>query len=374
MSDPDIVRTPSGTLADTCATPGLALVRTDLPIPGAAAGVTLHTVLRARARLAPMLALSPLVRAPWLDATADAPVWLKDETRGPTGAFKIRGAISAIAALPEAARPRGVVTVSTGNHGRGVAYAAHAMGLRAVVCVSGLVPRYRHEAIRRLGGEVRVVGTTQDQAADEAARLAREEGMVLLSPFNDPRIVSGQGTIGLEIAEALPDVGTVLVGLSGGGLAGGVAAVLKAINPAVRVVGLSTDDGGAAMQRSIQAGHPVTVPEPPNLADSLGGGIDLDNQCTFALCRELLDDYVLLSEAEIAAGMRALYREQRMIGEGAGAVGPAALMARRVWNLPRPIVCVISGGIVDMDVFTAVINGADSIAAAQGETDPRKRG
>ena len=329
--------------------------------PGTRWGVTLESIFHARARLPREITHSPLTRADWLDAAAGGPVWLKDETRGPTGAFKIRGATNMIAALPDDARRIGVVTCSTGNHGRAVAHAAAGAGVRAVVCLSALVPEYRREAIRKLGAEVRVIGHTQDEAFVEADRLARDEGLTIVPPFDDPLIASGQGTIGLEIAETLPDVGTVLVGLSGGGLAGGIAAALKSIRPAVRMVGLSTDNGGAAMYESLQAGRPVEVPEPPSLADSLGGGIGLENRCTFGLCRDLLDDILLLSEAEIAEGMRALYRTQRMIAEGSGAVGPAALIAGRIQPGPEPVVCLVSGNLVDMDVFTAVVNGANAL-------------
>ena len=321
----------------------------------------LRDIFHARHRLSGRVAVSPALRAEWLDERAGGPVWLKDETRGPTGAFKIRGATNAIVALPSEARERGVVTVSTGNHGRSVAHAAAAEGVRAVVCLSNLVPEYRREAIRKLGGEVRVVGHTQDDAAAEAERLARDEGLTIVSPFDDPLVVAGQGTIGLEILEAVPDLRTLLVGLSGGGLAGGTALALKSIAPDIRVIGLSIDNGGAAMYESLRAGHPVAVPEPPSLADSLGGGIGLDNGCTFALCRALLDDIVLLSEAEIAAGMRAVYRNQRMVAEGAGVIGPAALIADRIRDAEGPMACIISGQNVDMDVFTAVVNGADAL-------------
>ena len=327
---------------------------------------TLRDVFHARHRLAGRVAASPALRAEWLDNAAGGPVWLKDETRGPTGAFKIRGATNAIVALPAEARARGVVTVSTGNHGRSVAHAAAAEGVRAVVCLSNLVPEYRREAIRRLGAEVRVVGQTQDDAAAEAERLARDEGLTIISPFDDPLVVAGQGTIGLEIMEAVPDLRTLLVGLSGGGLAGGTALAVKSIAPEVRVIGLSMDNGGAAMYESLRAGHPVAVPEPPSLADSLGGGIGLDNHCTYALCRELLDDIVLVSEAEIAAGMRAVYRHQRMIAEGAGVIGPTALLADRIQGAAAPMACIISGNNVDMDIYTAIINGADSLADAGG--------
>ncbi len=329
--------------------------------PGAAHGVTPRDVFRARRRLPPGVGHSPLRRADWLDAAAGRAVWFKDETLGPTGAFKIRGASNMIAALGDQARERGVVTVSTGNHGRAVAHAAATAGMRAVVCLSERVPEYRREAIRRLGGDVRVIGESQDAAEAEAGRLARAQGLTLVPPFDDPLIVAGQATIGLELAEQLPDVASVLVGLSGGGLAGGIALALKVLDPGVRVIGVSTDNGGAAMFESMRAGRPVAVPEPPSLADSLGGGIGADNRCTLGLCRELLDDVILLPEPEIAAGMRAVYREQRMVTEGAAAVGPAALLARRAHDLPGPIVCIISGNVVDMDVFTAVSNGADAL-------------
>lgn len=328
---------------------------------GARWGVTLESVFRARARLPRAVTHSPLVRADWLDEAAGGPVWLKDETRGPTGAFKIRGATNMVMALPDDARRVGVVTCSTGNHGRAVAHAAASEGVRAVVCLSSLVPEYRRAAIRTLGAEVRVSGDSQDQAFVEAERLARDEGLTIVPPFDDPLIVAGQGTIGLEIAETLPDAGTVLVGLSGGGLAAGIGLALKSIKPDVRLVGLSTDNGGAAMYESLRAGRPVEVPEPPSLADSLGGGIGLENRCTFGLCRDVLDDVILLSEAEIAAGMRALYRDQRMIAEGSGAVGPAALIAGKVAPGPDPVVCLVSGNLVDMDVFTAVVNGANAL-------------
>lgn len=326
------------------------------------AGVSLEAAFRARSRLPRTITGSPLVRAPWLDDRAGAPVFFKDETRGPTGAFKIRGATNMIAALPADARARGVVTCSTGNHGRAVAWAAASAGIRAVVCLSELVPEYRRAAIRDLGAEVRVIGASQDEAFVEADRLAHEEGLTVVPPFDDPLIVAGQATIGLEIAETLPDTGTILVGLSGGGLAGGIGLALKAIKPGIRMVGISTDNGGAAMHESFRAGHPVEVPEPPSLADSLGGGIGLDNRCTFELCRRCVDEVVLLSEAEIAEGMRAIYREQRMIVEGSAAVGAAALLAGKTKaGSEEPLVCIISGNLVDMDVFTAVVNGASAL-------------
>lgn len=324
--------------------------------------VTVAAIHEARERLPADVAPSPLLRAPWLDACAGGvPVWLKDETWGPTGAFKIRGATNAVAALAPELRQRGVTTASTGNHGRALARAASAQGVRAVICLSELVPANKVDAVRDAGGEVRIVGRTQDEAGIEVERLAREEGLTPIPPFDHPDIIAGQGTIGLEIAEALPEVGTVLVGLSGGGLAGGLALALKSQCPGARIIGLSPDNGGAAMYESIRASAVVEVPEPPSLADSLGGGIGPENRHTFELCRRLLDDIALLSEAEIAAGMRALYREQGLIAEGGGAVGPAALLAGRIPHPPGPVVCIISGAGVDPDLFGAVLDGANAL-------------
>lgn len=329
--------------------------------------IPLTAIREARARLPREVAPSPLLRARWLDDHAGgAEVWLKDETWGPTGAFKVRGAINAVAALSPEARARGVVTASTGNHGRALAWAASAQGVRAVICLSRQVPRNKVEAVRAAGGEVRVIGDSQDEAGLEVERLEREEGLTSLPPFDHPDIIAGQGTIGLEIAEELPDVGTVLVGLSGGGLAGGLALALKAECPEAVVIGLSPDHGGAAMHESIRAGHPVDVPEPPSLADSLGGGIGPDNRYTFELCRRLVDRTVLVSEAEIAAGMRALYREQGLVAEGGAAVGPAALLAGRIPQPRGPLVCIISGKGVDPDLFSAVLEGADALPTTGG--------
>lgn len=324
----------------------------------------LAAVRTARTRLAthgaPGVASTPLLRAPWLDAHAGGePVWLKDETAGPTGAFKIRGATNAVAALPDELRARGVVTASTGNHGRALAWAASAMGVRAVICLSRLVPANKVEAVRAAGGDVRIAGDSQDEAGVEVERLVRDEGMTEIPPFDHPDVIAGQGTIGLEIAEEMPAVAAVLVGLSGGGLAGGIGLALKGLVPGVRIVGISPAHGGAAMHASLRAGRPVEVPEPASLADSLGGGIGLNNRHTFALCREVVDEIVLVDEPQIAEGMRVLYREQGLVSEGSGAVGPAALLANTIEAVPGPVVCIISGAGIDPALFQAILDGAN---------------
>jgi len=318
--------------------------------------VTLGDVYRARKAIAGLVRRTPLVPSPALSAATGADVWLKLETLQDTGAFKLRGATNRVAALTDAERGRGVVTVSTGNHGRAVALAASRLGVRAAVCMSHLVPANKVEAIRALGADIRIHGASQDEAEVEARRLADEDGLVLISPFDDPHVVAGQGTIGLELLEDLPELDTVLVPVSGGGLVAGIALAVKTARPDARVVGISMERG-PAMYHSLRAGHPVAVAEEQSLADSLGGGIGLDNAHTFALVRDLLDDLILVGEDEIAAAMRHAYWQERQIVEGGGAVGIAALLTGRAGPLGRTVACLLSGANVDMTLFTEVVTG-----------------
>jgi threonine dehydratase len=280
---------------------------------------------------------------------------LKLETCQPIGAFKLRGAMNAVMTLPDGVA--GVTCCSTGNHGRGVAYAAARRGIRAVICMSELVPQAKVDGIRALGAEVRITGRSQDDALAESQRLVQAEGLVEISPFDDPKVIAGQGTIGFEMIEARPDLHTVLVPLSGGGLAAGVSVAVKSVNPAVRVIGV-TMDRGAAMQASIAAGRPVEVEEVPSLADSLGGGIGLDNRLSFPLCRDNLDDIVLVTEEEIRDAMQVLFYEDRMVAEGASVVGLAAVLAGKV-TPEGPTGTIVTGRNLDMPNFARIMAGED---------------
>ncbi|HEJ2440352.1 hydroxyectoine utilization dehydratase EutB [Burkholderia multivorans] len=317
--------------------------------------LSLSDVYRARQRIAGRTCVTPLVASAALSARAGVPVHLKLETLQPTGSFKIRGATNVLAELA-AQRVTRVVTASTGNHGRAVAHAARALGLEAAVCMSSLVPANKVDAVAALGARVAIVGASQDDAQAEARRLARDEGYAYVPPFDDPRIIAGQATIGVEILEALPDAGMLIVPLSGGGLFSGVAFAAKAIRPSIAVIGVSMARG-AAMHASLAAGRPVDVEEQPTLADSLGGGIGLDNRYTFDLTRALADDVVLLDERSIARGIAHAYREERLVVEGAGAVGIAALLDEAVPRSRRdgPIVVVVSGANIDMAAHRRLI-------------------
>lgn len=318
------------------------------------AALTLADVYRARAAIVPWVRRTPLVRSDALSHQLERDVHLKLEILQQTGAFKLRGATNRLLALSEAERERGVVAVSTGNHARAVAHAAKALGVPATVFMSTLVPANKVEAVRALGAEVEIAGASQDAAEADARRFAAEQGRVFVSPFDDPWIIAGQGTIGLELLEDLPRLDSVIVPLSGGGLIGGIALALKHADPGIRVIGV-TMARGAAMHESLRAGRPVDVVEEPSLADSLGGGIGRDNSYTFALARDLVDDVVLVSEDEIAAGMAHCYWHEQQVVEGAAAVGVAALLAGKVATPGERIVVLLSGRNVDMRRFTEIV-------------------
>lgn len=318
--------------------------------------VVLADVEQAAARIAGRVIRTPLVASAALLRRAGQAVHLKLETRQPIGAFKLRGAMNAILSLDETARQRGLVTASTGNHGRAVAYAARELGIPATICMSSLVPGHKVEAIRSLGAEIRIVGLSQDDAQEEVERLVQSAGLTPIPPFDDVDVVAGQGTIGLEIVADLPDLATVLVPLSGGGLAGGIAVAVKGLRPQARIIGISMERG-AAMHAAIAAGEPVAVREEETLADSLGGGIGLANRVTFALCRNLLDGVVLLTEDEIIAGLRHAAREEGEVVEGAGAVGIAAILAGKV-AVFGPTAVIVSGGNIDPKTHREIVGGA----------------
>ena len=296
----------------------------------------LADVEAARDRIAGKVRRTPLVPSRVI------PGLLKLECEQTTGSFKLRGATNRLLTLDDEERARGVVAVSSGNHGRAVARVAADLGVEAVVCLSSRVPPVKAEAIAALGARVVVAGPTQDDADAEARRLVDDEGLTFVHPFDDPMVIAGQGTAGLEILDQHPGTRCVVVPMSGGGLIGGIAAAVKGTDPSIEVVGVS-QDLGPAMYLSIRAGHLVDVVEEDTLADALAGGLGPENHHSFEMCRHLVDRSVLVGEEEIAAAMGALYREDGLVVEGGGAVGVAAIMAGRV-AADDDTVIVVSGG------------------------------
>lgn len=312
-------------------------------------------ILKAAATIRGVADNTPLVPSAYMSNRYGHDFLLKLENMQPIGAFKLRGALTAVNNLSDSVT--GVTCCSTGNHGRGVAFAAAKRGMRAIICMSELVPKAKVDGILALGAEVVIAGKSQDDALKESLRLVNQDGLVEISPFDDPYVIAGQGTIGLEILQARPDIETLLVPLSGGGLAAGVAAAARAIKPDIKVIGI-TMDRGAAMYASIQAGHPIEIEEVASLADSLGGGIGLENKLSFAMCRDLLDDIILVTEQEIYHAMQTLFYEDRIVAEGACVVGIAAVQSGKLW-LTGPTATIITGRHVDMAMFRKIMNGDD---------------
>jgi threonine dehydratase len=308
--------------------------------------INLQTVFQARKRLAAYVRKTPLVHSVDLSERLGRSVHLKLENLQVTGSFKLRGAANKLLSLTDAERERGVIAFSTGNHGRAVAFVAAQMGLRAVICMSHRVPDYRVAAMQALGGEVVCHGQSQDEAYQKALALERDEGLTMVKPFDDPFVIAGQGTIALEILEELPDIDTLLVPLSGGGLLAGIAVAAKAIAPNLRLVGIGLDVS-CPMHASLQAGRPIEIEEKDSLGDALLGGIGLDNCFTFPLVRDLVDEVVLVTEDEIADGLFYAFDTLRLVVEGAGVVGLSALLAERLATPGERIAVVISGGNVD---------------------------
>lgn len=318
--------------------------------------IAFRDILTARRRIAPFIHRTPLRPAQALGQTSGHEILLKCEHHQHTGAFKLRGATNAVLSLGEDERKRGICTASTGNHGRAIAHAGRLAGAPAIVCMSHLVPANKVKAIEALGAEARIIGRSQDEAQVEVDRLVEEEGLAAIPPFDHPLVIAGQGTLGLEIMEDAPELDAVLVPLSGGGLIAGVALAVKTASPTTRVIGISMERG-AAMHESLRAGHPVEVREEESLADSLGGGIGLSNRYTFEMVRDLVDETLTVSEAEIAEGIRHAYFEEAEVLEGAAAVGIAAILAGRFRPAGRTAL-VLSGRNIDMQAHASLIDAS----------------
>jgi len=281
--------------------------------------------------------------------------FLKAESLQPIGAFKIRGAYVAVSSLPPDARARGVITYSSGNHAQGVARAARLLGVPAVVVMPSDAPAIKRERVAADGAEIIVVGTASDERQTVAEGLAEERGLSVIPPFDDDRVIAGQGTVGLEIIEELPDVGAILVPVGGGGLASGVAAAVKALAPDARVIGVEPELAADA-QASLEAGEIVAWPA-ERVSRTIADGTRTQalGRRTFAHLATLLDSIVTVSETEIAAAVRLAAESSRLVVEPSGALSIAALAFRAaelgLGGDAGPVVAVVSGGNVDPERY-----------------------
>ncbi len=315
-------------------------------------------VSAARQAIARIAVETPVLAAPELDERTSAHVWLKLENLQVTGSFKVRGAANKMLALSKAETERGVVACSSGNHGRAVAYVADLLDIPATVCVPEWVDPTKLQAIRRHRAETILYGETYDEAEEKSYEVQSERGLVYVHPFDDPHVIAGQGTIGLELLEQIPMLDTVVVPLSGGGLISGITLALKREEPTMRVVGVSAANA-RVMYESLEEGRPITFPEEETIANALSGGIGLDNRYSFELVRDLVDEYLLVSEEEIRDAMAFAANEYKVVVEGGGAVGIAALLSGEFSGTGENVAVVVSGGNVEAGVIAQLVAERD---------------
>jgi len=318
--------------------------------------VDLAAIRAAADRLRGVAVRTPLIA--W--GAADRRAYLKAESLQPIGAFKLRGAYNAIATLDADEQARGVITYSSGNHAQGVARAARLLGVAAVVVMPSDAPGIKRERVAADGAQIVVVGTASDERQQVAEAIAAERGLAIIPPFDDDRIIAGQGTIGLEIVEDLPDVGTVLVPIGGGGLASGVSSAVKALRPDARVIGVETELAADARE-SLAAGEIVRWPaEAVSRTIADGTRTQALGARTFAHLRAHLDAIVTVSEVEIAAAVRLASERVRLVVEPSGALSIAALAfhaAALGLEAPNaPVVAVVSGGNVDPERYRELLS------------------
>ncbi len=312
--------------------------------------VTLGMILEARERLKGVAQRTGLVQFKALsDETSQ--VYLKTEDLQSTGSFKVRGAYIKMASLTKAEREAGVIASSAGNHAQGVALAARTFGIPATIVMPAAAPLSKVMATRELGAKVVLHGTVYDEAYEQACRIQQETGATFIHPYDDPMVIAGQGTIGLEIMDDLPDVGTIVVPIGGGGLASGVAAAVKMLHPNVRVIGVQAA-GAAGMKASFDAGHLVALESAKTIADGIA--VKRPGELTFPMCREYLDEIVTVDDDEIAQAILFLMEKGKMVAEGAGAAPVAAIMNRK-FDVRGKVVAVISGGNIDVTMISRII-------------------
>lgn len=319
-------------------------------------------VFAAARRIEPYIRRTPLERSFALEEEVGCgPIYFKLENQQRTRSFKIRGALNRVLAIGEEERRRGIVTASSGNHGQGVALAAALVGVKATVVVPEVTPAVKIQEARRWGAEVVKWGANFDAAEEKAWELVRELGGTFIHPCIDPGVMAGQGTVGLEVLSELPDVATVVVPVGGGGLAGGIGVLIKAVRPEVKVIGVQAASS-PGLYESFRAGRIVLCPVEETLAEGLAGNAYEE---TLPLIRQVVDEMVLVSEAEIARAMAWLVLKAGQVVEGAGAVGVAALLFGKLSLESGPSVFILSGGNVDAATLWRIVAEEGAAVAAK---------
>lgn len=313
--------------------------------------MNLDELYKARYVLNGIIRRTDLVQAPRLNPKAD--IYLKPENLQVTGSFKVRGACYKISQLSDDERSRGVIACSAGNHAQGVALGASHAGVKSLICLPEGAPISKVEATRRYGADICLVPGVYDDAYRHALELRDKHGYTFVHPFDDEKVIAGQGTIGLELLEQLPDVQSVIVPIGGGGLASGVAFAIKSLNPSVEVWGVQAA-GAPGMYRSMEDGHVQCLSGVSTVADGIA--VKQPGDLTYEMCSKYLDGVVTVTEDEICAAILALIEQQKLVVEGAGAVSVAAAMFGKVPVEGKKTICILSGGNVDVTILNRVIH------------------
>lgn len=313
--------------------------------------ITLDNIYRASFALKSIIRRTDLIFAPQINP--ESQIYLKPENLQYTGSFKLRGACYKIACLTEEEKKKGVIACSAGNHAQGVALGATKNGIDSLICLPEGAPISKVEATKRYGAKVCLVPGVYDDAYQKALQLKEEKGYTFIHPFDDEYVIAGQGTIGLELLNQLPDVEAVIVPVGGGGLISGVAFALKSLKPDVKVYGVQAQ-GAASMLRSIEDAHRECLPSVSTVADGIA--VKEPGEITFDMCNKYVDEIVTVSEDEICAAILALMEQQKLIAEGAGAVSVAAAMFNKVPVAGKKTICLVSGGNIDVTILSRVIS------------------
>ncbi|HEV8122968.1 MAG TPA: threonine/serine dehydratase [Gemmatimonadales bacterium] len=314
--------------------------------------VSLESIRDAAALIEGVAVRTPLKETPQLSRELGVRVLLKCENLQPVGAFKLRGAYTAIARLPKDVRSRGVITYSSGNHGLAVTYSADLLGIKAVIVMPETAPRIKVEGVKKRGGEVVLAGTTSVHRKKKAEEIVAEQGYVMIPPFEHADVIAGQGTCGLEILDQLPEVATILVPVGGGGLLAGIATAIAALKPSVRVIGVEPA-GAAKLAAALAANRPVTLDKTGSIADGL---LPLTiGTLPFAQMRDQVHESVQVTDDDIVKAMKYIHQDIHMRVEPSGAATTAALIARLIPDLEGPVVAVVSGGNVDAELFGRLV-------------------
>jgi threonine dehydratase len=314
--------------------------------------VTLNSIQAARARMVDAIYLSPCQLSSDLSELTGLPLHLKLENLQRTGAFKERGALNKLLLLSLTDRERGVSTASAGNHAQGVAFHAAALGIRAQIVMPLATPQIKVAATRGFGADVILHGANYDEACEEALRRCQEEGRTFIHPFDDVEVINGQGTIGLELLEQVPDLEAVVVPIGGGGLISGVACALKESNPKIRVIGVEPEKL-PSMLRAREAGAPVTLKAEATIADGIA--VRRAGELTLPLVSRYVDEIVTVDDEEIASAILILLEKEKTLAEGAGAAALAALLQSKTNLRHRRTVVLVSGGNIDVTLLAKII-------------------